>query len=169
MRRSIGALVVLCSFACKGESPTGNGLGPAPPTLWPIATSFAVAVAGGAPELEVSVTLHNYTSKHLQAIVSSSCPFAVRIFPDSSGAYAVSGVVGCPAGGSQLDVAPGDSAVLTRMFSSDTLATFAPGMYGLNIEVGTVSGTITAWAGAIKLPLANPLAARAVTGWPPLR
>lgn len=168
MRRSMGVLIVLASLSCKGESPTqSNNLGPAPPSLYPTATSFAVAVPGGASELEVSVTLHNYTATHLQAVVSSSCPFAVRFFPDSSGAYEYIGVVGCPAGGSKLDVAPGDSAVLTRMFGADTLATFAPGNYGINILVGTVSGWIGAWAGAIQLPLEPPLAARTTTALPP--
>ena len=121
MRRSMGVLTVLCSLACKGESTMHCcGLTTAPPTLYPTATSLAVMDAGGAPALKVSVTLHNYTTTHLEALVSFSCPFAVRIFPDSSGAYElVSGVVGCPAGGSAIDVAPADSAVLTRSVGAD--------------------------------------------------
>lgn len=167
MRRSIAVLIVLCSLACKGGSPTQDyGLRTAPPTLYPTATSIAVAVPGGAVALAVSVTLHNYTTTHLQAVVSSSCPFAVRFFPDSSGAYEYIGVVGCPSGGSELDIAPGDSAVLTRMFSVDSLATLARGTYGVNILVGTATGSVGAWAGAIQLPLVLPLAARATTAPP---
>jgi hypothetical protein len=110
--------------------------------------------------LKVSVTLHNYTSVHLQAVVSASCPFAVRIFPDSTGAYEYIGVNACPAGGSALDVAPADSVVLTRMISADSLATFARGTYGVNVLVGTTTGAIGAWAGAIQLPLPTALVAR---------
>jgi len=156
MPRSMGVLIVLCSVACTGASPTDNGLRLPPPTLYPTATTFAVAVSGGASVLEVSVTLHNYTTTHLQAVVSADCPFAVRLFPDSSGAYEYIGVVGCPAGGSELDIAPADSAVLTRVFRADTLATFAPGKYGVNVLVGTPTGTIGAWGGAIQLPLVSP-------------
>ena len=173
MRRAVGLLIVLSLLACKGESPTQTytGLTTAPPTLYPTAT-LAVLVTGGFPVLEVTVTLHNYTPVHLQAVVSTTCPFAEHIFPDSSGAYAYIGVVGCPAGGVNVDVAPGDSTILRKMIGADTLGTFAPGMYGVDILVGTVSGSIGAWAGAVRLPLTPPPpphAARRAAAQPPAR
>jgi hypothetical protein len=169
MRRSIGALVVLCTLACKGESPTDNGLRLAPPTLDVAAWTFAEGVVGDPLDLWVSVALHNHTTTHLQAVVSDACPFAVRIFPDSSGTQPYIGVVGCPPGGAELDIAPGDSAILTRKFPADTLATFAPGTYSVNVLVGTVHGSIGMWAGTVPLPFPFPVAARIVTAPPPAR
>jgi hypothetical protein len=163
MRRSIGALVVLCSLACKGESPTEMSLGP--PTFSPSVT-FAAVGSGGAPNLAVSVTLRNHTAIHLQANESASCPFAVGIAPYPGGNETYIGVYGCPAGAAQREVAPGDSVVLTGMIGADTLATFAPHTYQVSILVGT---TMSIWAGTIQLPLMPPLAARSATAWPPPR
>jgi hypothetical protein len=149
IRRSIGASVVLFTLACNGASPTQRSL--APPAFSPTA-KFAVADAGGVPDLKVSVTLYNRTAVHLQAVESSSCPFAVGIAP-YPGTATYTGVFGCAAGGAQLDVVPGDSAVLTGLIGADTLRTFAPGTYQVNILVGTNSGGMSLWAGTIQLPL----------------
>ena len=54
-----------------------------------------------------------------------------------------------------LELAPGDTAVLTRVLSADTLGSFAPGTYGVNVAVTTSTGLIGVWAGAVQLPLAS--------------
>ncbi len=59
---------------------------------------------------------------------------------------------GCPLVPS-LELAPGDSAVLTRVLRSESLAGFAPGTYGVNVAVTTPRYLIGTWAGAIRLPL----------------
>lgn len=163
MRRSIGALVVLCSLACKGESPTEMSL--APPTFSPSVT-FAAVGSGGAPNLAVSVTLRNHTAIHLQVVESATCSFAVGIAPYPGGNETYIGVYGCPSAGAQRDVAPGDSVVLTGTIGADTLATFAPGTYQVSI---LVVNTISIWAGTIQLPLTPPLGARTANAWSPPR
>jgi len=62
----------------------------------------------------------------------------------------------CPPDASMLELAPGDTAVLTRVLGADTLASFAPGTYGVNVAVTTSTGLIGVWAGAVQLPLASP-------------
>ena len=150
--RNVLLLTALAIAGCSSKAPTEN-LRLAPPTLLVNATTKIVTAASGVPALQIAVSLRNQTSVHLGATINSSCPFAVRFFPDSSGAYAYIGVVACPAGGSTLDVAPGDSVVLTRLFSADSLATLASGTYGINVLVGTNTGSIGVWGGAIQLPL----------------
>jgi hypothetical protein len=59
----------------------------------------------------------------------------------------------CPLSGPTLNLAPGDTTVLTRVFSADTLALFAAGTYGINVSVTTKAGLIGVWAGAVQLPL----------------
>ena len=62
----------------------------------------------------------------------------------------------CAPGGSTLDLAPGDSTVVSRVLQADTLAAFAPGTYGVNVAVTTSTGLLGAWAGAVPLPLVAP-------------
>jgi len=68
----------------------------------------------------------------------------------------VGGDKACAPGGPTLELAPGDTTVLTRVLGADTLASFAPGMYGVNVAVTTSTALIGVWAGAVQLPLAGP-------------
>jgi len=61
----------------------------------------------------------------------------------------------CPPGASTLELAPGETTVLTRVLDADTLASFAPGTYGVNVAVTTSTGLIGVWAGPVQLPLAS--------------
>ena len=92
-----------------------------------------VQVAGATPALEVSVTLLNTTPASIHVAAGPQCPF-VSIFADPTGEPmgSLTGAMTCPAEPS-VDVAPGDSTVLTRVLPADTLATFPPGTYGVNV------------------------------------
>ncbi|HYT69939.1 MAG TPA: hypothetical protein VEK78_01075, partial [Gemmatimonadales bacterium] len=86
----------------------------------------------------------------IRIALGTQCPLFVRIFPDPTGEYAasVNGSMACPPGASPLELAPGDTAVLTRVLGADTLASFAPGTYGVNVAVTTSTGLLGVWAGA---------------------
>jgi len=145
-------VVTLC--ACTAQAPTEmNRL--APPTLSVSAATRVVSVASGAPNLEVSASLRNATLLRIRIALGTQCPLFVRIFPDPTGEYAasVNGSMACPPGASPLELAPGDTAVLTRVLGADTLASFAPGTYGVNVAVTTSTGLLGVWAGAVQLPL----------------
>jgi len=116
-----------------------------------------LSVASGAPNLEVSASLRNATKLRIGVAVGAQCPLFVRVFPDPTGEYAdsLAASMACPPGASTLELAPGDTAVLTRVLSADTLASFAPGTYGVNVAVTTSTGLIGVWAGAVQLPLAS--------------
>lgn len=154
MRHAIQLLVALALFACTGQGPTEmNRL--APPTLSVSATTRVLPVASGAPDLEVSASLRNATRTRLWVALGAQCPLFVRVFPDPTGEFAGSldASMACPPGASTLELAPGDSTVLTRVLGADSLASFAPGNYGVNVAVTTSTGLIGVWAGAVQLPL----------------
>jgi hypothetical protein len=111
----------------------------------------------GAPELEVSALLRNGTTTGIQVSVGAQCPLFVLLFTDPTGAYAdsVSASMACAPGGPTLALAPGDTAVLTRVLSADTLASFPPGMYGVDIAVTSSTAIIGVWADSVQLPLAT--------------
>src|SRR5882762_4427318 len=156
MRSSIRLPVLVALGACTGRGPTEmNRL--APPTVSVSASTRAVSVASGAPNLEVSASLRNATKLRIGVAVGAQCPLFVRVFPDPTGEYAGSldASVACPPNVSMLELAPGDTTVLTRVLGSDTLASFAPGTYGVNVAVTTTTGLIGVWAGAVQLPLAS--------------
>jgi hypothetical protein len=52
-----------------------------------------------------------------------------------------------------VTLAPGDSTRLAQVWTADTLATFAPGVYGTSVVVTTSTAIIGKWAGAVTLPL----------------
>jgi len=154
MRHSIALPVVVILCACTDPAPTEmNRL--APPTLSVSAATRAVSVPNGSPNLEVSASLRNATRLRIRVAVGTQCPLFVRIFPDPTGEYAgsVDGSMACPPGASTLELAPGDTAVVTRVLGADTLASFAPGTYGVNVAVTTSTGLLGVWAGAVQLPL----------------
>ncbi|HVS61420.1 MAG TPA: hypothetical protein VHE82_12070 [Gemmatimonadaceae bacterium] len=157
MRNAVPLLVALGLLACTDRAPTENNYEmrrTAPPTLSVSATTRVLPVAGGAPDLEISASLRNSTVSHIQVAVGAQCPLFVRIFPDPTGEYSGSldPSMACAQGGPILDLAPGDTAVLTRVLRADTLASFAPGTYGINVAVTTTTDLIGVWAGAVQLP-----------------
>jgi hypothetical protein len=156
MRNEVKVLVTLGLLACTGRAPTENSYwGTAPPTLTVTATTRVLPVAGGAPDLEISALLRNSTVSHIQVAVGAQCPLFVRIFPDptgeNSGSLDLS--MACAQGGPTLDLAPGDTAVLTRVLRADSLASFAQGTYGINVAITTTTDLMGVWAGAVHLPL----------------
>jgi hypothetical protein len=42
---------------------------------------------------------------------------------------------------------------LTRAYPADSLVSFAPGMYGINVQITTSVYLTAIWAGAIRLPI----------------
>jgi hypothetical protein len=157
MRNLTRFLVALGLVACKGQAPTEMNRLP-PPTLSVSAATHVLPVAGGAPVLEVSATLRNATTSAIRVAVGPACPLAVQLFPDPTGQYAGSldPTTTCPSGATTLALAPGDTTVLTRRLGADTLASFAPGAYGVSVAVTTSTALIGVWAGAVELPLASP-------------
>jgi hypothetical protein len=119
-----------------------------PPTIDLRATS---ADSGGV--LKITVVASNRSSVHLQVSQAPQCPFALRIFPDSTGEFMVATGAMCPSATSTIDLAPSDSVVLSRTLAPSDLTQYAAGLYGINVTVGTTSELITAWGGAVRLPL----------------
>jgi hypothetical protein len=156
MRNEVKVLVTLGLLACTGRAPTENGYKrTAPPTLTVTATTRVLPVASGAPDLEISASLRNSTSSHIQVAVGAQCPLFVQIFPDPTGEQSgsINLSMACAQGGPTLDLAPGDTAVLTRVFRAVTLASFAAGTYGVNVAITSTTGLMGVWAGAVHLPL----------------
>lgn len=161
MHNPIRFLVALGLVACACEAPTEPSERhrlPLPPTLSVSATTHVLSVAAGALDLEVVASLRNATTSRIRVAVGSQCPLFVRLFPNPTGEYAVSlnASMACPPGASTLELAPDDTTVLTRVLGADTLASFAPGTYGVNVAVTTSTALLGAWAGAVQLPLATP-------------
>jgi hypothetical protein len=158
MRITIPLLVALALCACTDPGPTeSNYLRVAPPTLSVNATSRARTVEGGSPDLEISALLRNATSSHIQVAVGAQCPLAVRLFSDPTGEFtvSVSASMGCAPNGPTIDLAPGDTAVLTHVIRADSLASLTQGNYGVNVVVTTNTSVIGVWAGAVRLPLGS--------------
>ena len=154
MRIPISSFAAIAMLACTSQEPTGF-LRTAPPTLSVNATTQILATSGSTPVLEVSAVLRNGTTERIRVAVGLQCPLYVRLFADPTGEYqdALDASMACPADASALELAPGDTTVLTRVLRSDTLASYASGTYGVNIAVTTGTAVIGAWAGAVHLPL----------------
>jgi hypothetical protein len=159
MHKTLGILVALASFACNAEAPTENGGENrlAPPTLSFSAASRPISNASGGQDLEVSVLLRNSTKTHIGVATGTLCPLFVRIFPDPTGepSGSLDLSMACPSGSATVDLAPTDTLVLTRVLPADSLASFAPGNYGVNVAITTTTDVMGGWAGAILLPLGS--------------
>lgn len=155
MRKPLRMLGILVLFACSDRGLTQIHRRGAPETLSVDGSVRAIGATGAAPELEVAASLRNETHSRIQVAVGERCPLFVRIYPDPTGeaADSLSGSWACAPGGPTLDLAPGDTAVLTRVFSADTLATFAPGRYAVSVAVTTNTYLIGVRAGTVQLPL----------------
>jgi hypothetical protein len=157
--RSATALLplALVLMACTDQAPTETAHHKRDSQTISVSAVTRVMVSAIAPpELEVSASLLNGMPSLVRVAVGEQCPLFVRIFPDPTGEYmgALNASMACAPGGPALDLAPGDSAVLTRVLGADTLASFAPGRYGVNVAVTTDTYLIGVWAGTVQLPLA---------------
>ena len=154
MRRPGIGLVGIVSLAvvmsCSGSSEFSYIDHLPPPTLELRATSVD---SGGV--LKITTIVFNPTRVELQVTTTPECLFAVRIFPDSTGDQIDASGVSCAIQGTTTNVPPGDSVVLSRIFSSSDLTQYSAGQYGVNVTVATPTYTIGTWAGAVKLPLAS--------------
>jgi hypothetical protein len=143
------------SSGCRSDRlPTEDHLAPPLPAV----TATARALGGPNPGLEVSAVVRNPTASHILVLTGPACPLYVRVFPDPTGEYAIAGgpSISCPTSSSppMIDLAPGDSTRLSRTVPNDSLASYAPGTYGVNLTITIVTSIITVWAGAIDLPIA---------------
>src|SRR5438094_192095 len=138
MRTVIRLLVALELLACTGETSTGM-LTLAPPTLSVTATTHVLPVVDSPPELQVSASLRNGTKLRIRVAVGTQCPLLVQLSPDPTGepAGSLDASMACLPGGSSLELAPGDTAVLTRVLGAAHLASYAAGLYGFNVAVPT--------------------------------
>ena len=136
--------------ACSGTTVT-DGINHLPP---PSVDLRAISKDSGGV-LKIAVTVSNPTSVHLLVANSPQCPFAFRIFPDSTGEPLVASGASCPSGAGMTDLAPGDSLILPRTLLATDLTQYAPGTYGVNVTVGTGTTIVSAWGGAVRLPLSS--------------
>lgn len=149
IRSSLFIALTACSDAISTTSFDGyDHLSPPTPEL------RAIAVDSGG-DLKITVVVSNPNGVHLQIANSPQCPFAFRMFADSTGAAFVESGAGCPASGDRTDLVPGDSVRLSRILSPTDLTQYAPGTYGINVTVLANTTTTTAWAGAVRLPLSS--------------
>ena len=140
--------------ACSGTSLTDNSNRLGPPSL----SLQGISVDSGGV-LKITVTVLNPTGVHLKLADAPQCPFDVRIFPDSTG-QAMTGFgtilsTSCPTAASTTDLAPHDSLIVSRTFSPTDLTQYTPGLYGLNVTIGTTTTITTGWSGAVRLPLSS--------------
>jgi len=161
MRSPVVVLVgaALAFVACSGPDSTScRGcltLGPPEPSL--SARIRVLPVAGRSPDLQVSTWLVNGTST---TFVVLGCPLVIRFSPYPPGSYGASASDACPSGTPASNLLPGDSSMMTRVLTADTLASFAPGQYRVAVnvtfrEVSRTDGNSVAGlsAGIIQLPL----------------
>lgn len=153
MRCPMPLLVALSLLACRGEAPTSTGENRLPPpTVSVSASTSVISLPSGDPGLEVIAFLRNGTTSHIRVYHGAQCPLYVSIDWDPTGEPAGSlwWWMACPWSTVPMDLAPGDTASLTRVFGPFTSIT--PGTYGINVAVTTSTGLIGVWAGAVHLP-----------------
>jgi hypothetical protein len=160
MRYVTGLLLALSALACRAEesmSCTRACLTTSPPAPTVNATARVVPVAGGAPNLEVSAAVQNATTTHL---IVAQCPLVIRFYPDPPASVGLGGSDACPTGSLTRDLAPGDTNTMTRVLRADTLASFAPGRYLVEVavtyhEVARTTGDaiMGVLAGGVQFPL----------------
>jgi len=111
----------------------------------------------GGQDLEVSALLRNSTKSHILLVNVAKCPLFVRLFADPTGepSGSLDGSMACASTAPTLDLAPGDTAILTRVLPADVLASFAAGRYGINVVVTTTTVVSGAWGGTVLLPLGS--------------
>jgi hypothetical protein len=128
---------------------------PAPPSPILVGTVRVVPDGNGQLGVEVAAHVSNSTNVHFHLGTASNCPLYVRIFPDSTGEPI--GVGGfpdpCPSSLLTIDLAPGDSIVLTQFTPASVFTSLPPMLYGFNVGVAFDQRSITGWAGSVRVPL----------------
>jgi hypothetical protein len=151
VRNPIPLLVALSLLACKGEAPTQDLAHLVPgPTV--DASMRVISDASGSLALEVSAFLRNVMKTHIQI---ARCPSFARI-PREGESLDLGASTVCPPGSPTQDLAPGDTTTLTRVFSADTLAPYAPGTYAVWVVLTCSVAWEGKWVGTIQLPLTTP-------------
>jgi hypothetical protein len=155
MRNRFCLLGIVVLLGCE-SSPTGIQRSLPPPTLSVTATAAVTLDTSGVPSLGISTLLLNNTDVRIDVRVGDTCPLFVRLFLNPTGQPSghLDGSMACDHKGPTLSILPGDQSVLTRVLHADTLETFEPGMYGINVAVTTSTAVVGAWAGSVQLPLA---------------
>jgi hypothetical protein len=152
MRRiwSVASLVAL--LGCGAETITHS---PAPPAPWIVGTVRTVPDRSGDPAVEVAAHVSNGTTTHLRLGAGASCPLYVKMLPDWSPEATLSlGNPGsCPTSAFTIDLAPGDSVVFTQVIPAAVFAPLPPMLYGFGVGVVFDGGSVTVFAGSVRLPL----------------
>ena len=150
--RLLWSSLVIGFTACSDAASVTDGFSHvAPPLL-----SLRVFSLDSGGVLKITTHVSNPTSVHLQVANSPQCPFSVRIYPDSI--EQVSGPVpgAICYNARTTDLAPGDSLILSRIFSATDLAQYTPGLYSIEVTVAldTIS-TASVEDGTVRLPLSS--------------
>jgi len=146
--------VVGCSEPMRATG-CGNNPYPCPPTgagLTVVWGSTQGNDARGRATLNVWMSIKNETEQHLGL---TQCTPRVELYATTNGQQigAVSGSMACPAGSSVLDLAPGDSTMQSHLLSADTLATFAPGEWSVEVVLTSTNRVTSYPVGVFTLPL----------------
>ncbi|MEP6495989.1 MAG: hypothetical protein ABJF01_25135 [bacterium] len=153
MRKTLQVALSACAIGCSGD--IVDSIDHRAPPMPSIIATTRVVSGNGASSLEVSAVVSNGTGTPLQIASGPQCPLFVRIFPDSTGesASTTTPAMACSAVGALVDLAPGGSLLMTRTISADSLASYSPGTYGVNVAVTMKTSVVGVWAGAVRLPL----------------
>jgi len=164
MRSQVATLcgVVLSLLACESSrttsvKPCDGCLTLMPPMPGLSGRIRVVAGEGQPPGLQVLVFLVNRTPSPLALL---HCPMVVRLAPFPPGSLDTGHLPKCESSAARERLFPGDSTVITRVLTADSLALFGPGQYfvGAILTYAEISGTDDYWvvgvpSGVIQLPL----------------
>jgi hypothetical protein len=105
--------------------------------------------------MEVTVLVSNSHDVHIEVAVGADCQLGLEILVENGGGEPFNPIV-CSPSGPTIDLGPRDTVTLTRVFDAHTLASVAPGTYGLAPVITQTTAKIESWAGWAQFPLARP-------------
>lgn len=147
VRRTGVITLALAAFtACAHDLPTvRNDLTVAPPT--PALLASASVVASSPPHLEVAARVWNPSRARLQILTGAGCPLAIdfQADPDGTGTSSTFPTT-CDTAASYIELARGDSVVLTRSVPADSLP--ASGRYNVEVGISFRSAGASVYGGA---------------------
>ena len=148
------ALPTAALLACASQVPT-ELQNRRPPATLSVAARTRVVYSAGQTDLEVAATLRNTTTLPIRVTSGVACPLSVRLVADPTGQQVgtLDGSMACAVATPALDLAPGDSTLVTHVVPADSLAALASGTYAVNVAVTTTTAVIGVFAGAVTLPL----------------
>jgi hypothetical protein len=161
--------IALCSLACHGDAMTKPcpataccGVGamctngpPPPPVLTTRSTWRPILTPDSLVAMEVTVLVSNSHDVHIEVAVGADCQLGLEILVENGGGKPFNPII-CSPHGPTIDLGPLDTVTLTRVFDAHTLASVAPGTYGLAPVITQTTAKIEAWAGWAQFPLARP-------------